>query len=309
VDCVLATETHVYTYTVVNGEASVRGEGDLHDPHYTHYRKTTSLTTTAGLALFTNSSATYTLTLYPNEEHFQVYSTNNPFVATVGAVCIIVFTSLLFFLYDFFVRQEFNEKRSVLEAKRQFVRYVSHEVRTPLNCVCMGLRLMQEEIGAAFLPNNITPDRNGSERTTATSRDSVAVEICNSVLGLSQEILSNAESAVDILDDLLNYDKIEIGKLSLELSIVPIWDLIERTANEFMVPAKAKKINFVINFSPLVEDESDLEKSTSLHAMQLPRNVRERRVIGDTVRITQALRNLLSNGLKFTPEGGKKRAV
>jgi signal transduction histidine kinase len=108
---------------------------------------------------------------------------------------------------------------------------------------------------------------------------------------------------------LLNYDKIEIGKLSLELSIVPIWDLIERTANEFMVPAKAKKINFVINFSPLVEDESDLEKSTSLHAMQLPRNVRERRVIGDTVRITQALRNLLSNGLKFTPEGGKKRAV
>jgi signal transduction histidine kinase len=230
----------------------------------------------------------------------------------VGAVCIIVFTSLLFFLYDFFVRQEFNEKRSVLEAKRQFVRYVSHEVRTPLNSVCMGLRLMQEEIGAAFLPNNSTPDKNGSESKTAT-RDSVAVEICNSVLGLSQEILSNAESAVDVLDDLLNYDKIEMGKLSLEMSIVPIWDLIERTANEFMLPAAAKKINFVIDFSPLADnsndDESDLEKSASLHAMELPQNVRKHRVMGDTVRITQALRNLLSNGLKFTPEGGKKRAV
>jgi signal transduction histidine kinase len=167
---------------------------------------------------------------------------------------------------------------------------------------------MQEEIGDAFLPDSSTSDNNDSESKTTTG-DSVAVEICNSVLGLSQEILSNAESAVDVLDDLLNYDKIEIGKLSLELSIVPIWDLIERTANEFMVPAKAKKINFVIDFSPLVEDEPDLEKSASLHAMQLPRNVQEHRVMGDTVRIAQALRNLLSNGLKFTPEGGKKRAV
>jgi hypothetical protein len=65
-----------------------------------------------------------TLTLYPTDEFFEVYSTSNPVVATVGSVCIIVFTSLLFLMYDFFVRQESHHKLVILEAKRQFIRFV-----------------------------------------------------------------------------------------------------------------------------------------------------------------------------------------
>ena len=47
----------------------------------------------------------------------------------VGAVCIMLFTSALFLLYDFFVRQEFLSKQLIMQAKRNYVRYVSHEVR------------------------------------------------------------------------------------------------------------------------------------------------------------------------------------
>jgi signal transduction histidine kinase len=320
VDCVLETETKAYTYTVCNGHAELKGEGDLHDTRYNKYAKSTSLTGKPG-AYFSNFSASYTLTLYPNQELFQVYSTQNPYVATIGVVFVIVFTSFLFFLYDFFVRQEFNEKRSVLEAKRLFIRFVSHEVRTPLNAACMGLRLLQEEIGRT-LHAGMYADSNSSSRNKNISKlppppPSSESQICfaNDILGLSQEVMSNAESAVDILNDLLNYDKIEMGTMKLELTVVPIWDLVERTVSEFKLAATAQKVNAILDFGSLVvqpphggdDEETDLESAagSSMRANQLPNAIREYRILGDTIRLTQVLRNLLSNALKFTPEGGK----
>jgi hypothetical protein len=57
---------------------------------------------------------------------------------------------------------------------------------------------------------------------------------------LTEDILCSATSAVDVLNDL--HDKVEIETLSLERTILPIWDLIERTLAEFKLMAKAKKM-------------------------------------------------------------------
>ena len=57
--------------------------------------------------------------------------------------------STLFFLYDRCVRKEFDARKELFDAKRQFVRFVSHEVRTPLNSVSMGLTLMNNVRGAS----------------------------------------------------------------------------------------------------------------------------------------------------------------
>jgi signal transduction histidine kinase len=266
-------------------------DGDLHDRRFDRYRQTTSLT---GTGLFSSSSASYTLTLYPNKDLFEVYSTDNPRVAAVGSVCIFIFTSILFILYDFFVRQELNEKRSVLEAKRKFVKFVSHEVRTPLNAVCMGLRLLEEELRARTWPDS----SHSTEEETKRKR--VPSDSEGEILILAEEILRNANGAVDVLNDLLNYDKVETGTLSLELTIIPIWDLIKRTMAEFKLPAKAKKIDLKLDCSALFEMDEE-----SVSAMHLPQDVIESKVLGDTIRITQVLRNLVSNAVKFTPEGGK----
>jgi NADH:ubiquinone oxidoreductase subunit H len=68
--------------------------------------------------------------------------------AMVCAVCIIAFTSILFLLYGLCVYQESNAKQEPLEAKRSFVCFVSYEVHTPLNSVCMVLTLTREEFAA-----------------------------------------------------------------------------------------------------------------------------------------------------------------
>lgn len=92
----------------------------MHDNDYDSVGESIILTDDG---LFTNTSATYTLTLYPTSAFFEVYSTRNPVIATVGAVCIIIFTSISFLLYDTIVRKEVHNKEAVLEAKKRFVRF------------------------------------------------------------------------------------------------------------------------------------------------------------------------------------------
>lgn len=270
---VLSDDESAYTYEIVKGEATFLGEGDLHLERFDHYAIESVMTP---LNLFTNASASYTVTLYPTEDLYNLYSTRNPATASVVVVVVMCFTSFLFLIYDLFVRREFNAKKELLSAKRKFVRFVSHEVRTPLNSVCMGLTLLKDEMAAAT--NN------------AASEERALLQW----MALTDDVLVGARSAVDVLNDFLNYDKIESGKLTLELSVVRIFELIEKTAEEFKLPAEKKKLKFVI-------------KTPTSSAGASPDDA-ERFSVGDVMRLTQVFRNLLSNAVKFTPEGGSVEA-
>jgi len=120
-----------YTYRVKGGVTAFVGVGDLHDVTFDRYAERITLT---GEGQFTDDSAVYTLTLYPTKELFSVYSTQNPVLATVGAVLIIFITSLAFLVYDALVRWEILAKQVVLDSKRQFMRFISH-VSSSATCV------------------------------------------------------------------------------------------------------------------------------------------------------------------------------
>ena len=295
----LETETLVYTYLIWDGAVIFSGAGDLHETEYDDFRRSILLT---GEGLFNNASAPYTLSLYPSRAYYNVYRTNNPAVATAGAVCCILFTSLLFFLYDFFVRRDINAKKGLLEAKRAFVRFVSHEVRTPLNSVCMGLTLMQEEIatslGFATVEDLSKKAKQGIANEDTPGSQSSILECFR----LSEDVLNNAQRSVGVLNDLLNYDKIEMGSLKLELTVLPVRDLIESTVNEFRSSASQKKISFSISFDQLQSDLQTAKLSVGFESPLLPQDCR---TVGDSIRLAQVLRNLLSNAIKFTPEEGQ----
>lgn len=185
---------------------------------------------------------------------------------------------------------------------------------------------MQEEVTTTITGRGVFLSPNSSGGSGCDCKDSCVIERSNSITNknrndrqqkqvdnitkLSQQIVSSAENAVVVLNDLLNYDRIEMGELPLELTIVAIWNLIGKTVAEFKLPFKTKGIHFDIDFSPLLHhdvDNDDIERPAEIvdDADALPVNVKERRIIGDTVRLTQVIRNVVSNAFKFTKEGGK----
>lgn len=123
VDCVLSSkdEGPVFTYGVKDGLLFEKGYGDVHEKDKTGYCRALN----EDESYYSNP---YSLCLYATDAYYESLSTSNPRTATIGAVLVIFVTSLIFLFYDFAVKREFHNKRELLEAKRRFMRFVSHEV-------------------------------------------------------------------------------------------------------------------------------------------------------------------------------------
>jgi CheY-like chemotaxis protein/nitrogen-specific signal transduction histidine kinase len=138
------------------------------------------------------------------------------------------------------------------EAKSRFLATVSHEFRTPLNGI----------LGMADLLNDTRLD---PEQTTYVAA-----------------LRTSGEALLSLVDDILDFAKVEAGKLELVAEPFDITLLTESVA-ELMAPrAQAKGIDLAALISP--------DLST--------------RVIGDMERVRQILLNLVGNAVKFTDTGG-----
>jgi signal transduction histidine kinase/ActR/RegA family two-component response regulator len=137
-------------------------------------------------------------------------------------------------------------------SKQQFMSTMSHEIRTPLN----------EVIGITNLLYQSNP-RDDQMEYIKTLRFS-------------------ANHLLTLVNDILDYNKMEAGKIVFEKTEFDLFSMIEDIKRSYSHRAQEKDIEFTV------------EKSADLPAT----------LIGDPIRLNQIISNLLSNAIKFTPQGG-----
>ena len=110
-----------------------------------------------------------------------------------------------------------------------FVRLVSHEIRTPLNIVLTGLRLLRKD-----LMKGDWCQQGQRDKLLETVNDSEA----------------SCGTAVEILDDLLTYEKLDAGLMQLEETTFPAWAFLKETTRAFniQVPPSTRLPSTLTNY-------------------------------------------------------------
>lgn len=136
-------------------------------------------------------------------------------------------------------------------AKSEFLANMSHEVRTPMNAI-LGLC----SLGLATHP-------------------------APRLVDYFDKIRQASRSLLAILNDVLDYSKIEARRLELEQVDFVLDKVFDQVANLFQARAEEKGLDFVFAISPFIPP----------------------RLSGDPLRLEQILSNLVSNAIKFTQQG------
>jgi CheY-like chemotaxis protein len=112
----------------------------------------------------------------------------------------------------------------------------------------------------------------------------------NDMIDTVNQIHESCKLALDTLNDLLTFDKIDENKLVIECDDIDPWMMVCETAKPFMLNAKEANVLFNISCS---------EANTN---WTFSHNIK-----GDRFKLSQVIRNLISNALKFTPPLGSVR--
>ena len=143
------------------------------------------------------------------------------------------------------------------KAKSQFLSVMSHELRTPLNAVIGITHLLMQ--------NQPREDQQEDLRTLQFS----------------------GESLLHIINDILDFTKLDSGKIELSAIDFNLRELAQSLYQSFSYKAKEKGIVFDVEFD-----------------QRIPFCVK-----GDNFRLSQVLNNLISNAIKFTAQGSVKLKV
>ena len=151
--------------------------------------------------------------------------------------------------------RDITERKEMDRMKSEFVSTVSHELRTPLTSIRGALGMLQGGVAGELPPK------------------------AAKMIGIAAH---NSDRLVRLINDILDMEKIESGKLVMNLEQIDLVPLVEAAIEDNRGYAQQFKVDFQFVSHPP-------------HA----------RVRGDADRLTQVVTNLLSNAVKFSPGEGK----
>lgn len=196
---------------------------------------------------------------------------------------------IIYLVFLFIIR--FFSQDDVKAIKKGYVRYLSHELRNPLNAILMGIQLSRDKLRIQ------TCFENGGSA-------------CSEIL---EDTLIACETALQILNELLMYDKIENGQLSMHKNEVNVVDLISNCIMLHSVQLQNKEIQlnlFNANSESNSVSSNDFLECSFPFAKLRPDSekslIYEDDVISvDEIKISQVISNIICNAITFTPSRGK----
>ena len=183
--------------------------------------------------------------------------------------------------------------------KSEFLANISHELRTPLNAILNVPSALLEDFETVLVwecpgcktkydPDPETPIFDGAEPEKCPA--------CNSTMRLiehtyftgeaaehkhfNQRALHSGRHLLHVVNDVLDFSKLQAAKMELVLSAWPLKDLVDHIRDTVQGLADAKRLTFSVTVPP------------------------ELTLYADQVRLSQVMINLLGNAIKFTPERG-----
>lgn len=202
--------------------------------------------------LIYNSSLILPAISYDHSKFYITVMSNSIFLSSImGCVAAPLIFSFENKKREYKLEQAKKETENILKQKTTFFSMLSHEIRTPLHGIIGLSELLAEK---KTLPKNVVEKLN--------------------VINFS------AKNLKSIIGDILDYSKIEEGKLNISYTKLDIGQLINDTTNSHKLRAEVKNLSFDVSTS------------------NLPSKIKS-----DELRISQILNILLDNAIKFTYNG------
>jgi signal transduction histidine kinase/CheY-like chemotaxis protein len=147
-------------------------------------------------------------------------------------------------------------KKNEIETKKNILRFMCHEIRSPLFVACSGLKLLD--------PSDLSAN----------------------VSSILTDVNSELNAAVDLLNNLLEFEKYESAEINLRRDMVDHTVFIQ-TCTKCSILAKQRGMEYE------VVDYTDRSNDNKYY------------LLVDSYKIEQVLRNLITNAVKYSTEGAK----